>query len=87
MDNLKQEIGNFLKLLGAVLVVLTGGWLLFNYLGSDSGWTWLPRICGSAMVLAGSAASVILLFQKAVRIKVDTGAKSAEFAPAGENKP
>jgi hypothetical protein len=89
MDALKQEIANFLRLLGALLAMWLGSsvlWHSFSGLGSDNSWYWLPRVCGSVLVLAGTVASVILMYQKVVRIKLDTSAKTAEFAPAGENK-
>lgn len=89
MDALRQEIGTFLRLLGAILAGWLGTYMLahsFSILNNDSVWCWLLRLAGSVLVLAGTAAAVILMYQKVVRIKVDTSAKTAEFSPAGENK-
>jgi len=87
---MKQEIGNFLRLLGAVLVTWLGAATVAQTFPSgsfsDSNWCWVPRVCGSVLVLAGTLAAVVLLYQKTVRIKVDTAGKTAEFSP-GPDKP
>ena len=90
MDTLKQEIGAFLRLLGAILAAGLGCRMLAVVGGSAGGWYWLPKICGSVLVVAGSVAVLLQLFSKwlgsfgSVRINVDT---SQEAAAAPSEKP
>jgi protein-S-isoprenylcysteine O-methyltransferase Ste14 len=90
METLKKDLGVFIKLLGAVLVVWAGGWVLFSSYPSDNGWCWLPKICGSAMVLAGAAAAILLLWQRTVSIKVDAKVdgkeRPTELIPSSDNR-
>jgi len=83
MNGLKQEIGNFLRLLGAFLATFMGCYTLDKFYTSSDGWSWLPKVAGSVLVLAGAAALVILLYRKTVRIKVDT---AAEFSPGPDKQ-
>ena len=85
METMKQEIAAFLKLLGSVLVAGLGTRMLLVATGtvsmlggqqaSDSGWLWLPKVCGTVLVVVGTAVVVYQVLQRvlgAVKINVDT---------------
>ncbi len=74
-----KEAGNFLRILAAVFVASLGGRLLVDGIAKVSNdWSWLLKLSGTVLIAAGSVASVVLLYQRVVRIRVDAEAKSAE---------
>lgn len=88
MDNLKAEIGGFLKVLGAVLVTGLGARILLRATGgvlaSDSGWLWIPKVCGTLLVVVGAAALVYQVIQRVlgtVTIDVDPPMRSFSAPP------
>ena len=91
MDTLKRDIGNFLKILGAVLVTWLGGAIVAGSGGGSSlsgsdNWQVIPKVCGTALVVAGAAACIFFLWSKTLRIRVDSADKSLEAGPAGEGE-
>lgn len=87
MDTLRRDIGNLLKIVGALLVTGLGCWILtaMNY-DSSAGWYHLPRVCASAMVVAGAAACVFFLWQKTLRIRLEDAGRELSAGPASEGE-
>jgi len=83
MDTLRRDLGNLLKILGALLVAGLGAWIAVATSYSESNWSVIPKLCASAMLIAGAAGSIFFLWQKTLRIKVDTVERSLEAGPVG----
>lgn len=88
MDALKQEIGAFLRLLGAILAAALGVRMLAAAAAFQGGWYWLPKICGSVLVLAGTLAVLLQLFRKVMgsmgSLRINVGPSEGSVpAPTG----
>jgi hypothetical protein len=84
MDALKKDVGNLLKILGALLVTGLGAWIVGTVGWSESNWLVIPKICASVMVVAGAAACVFFLWQKTLRIRLEGAEKELSAGPAPE---
>jgi protein-S-isoprenylcysteine O-methyltransferase Ste14 len=84
MDTLRRDIANLIKVLSALLVTGLGSWMLSTY--NDTGWVYVPKICGSIMVVAGAAACVFFLWQKTLRIRLEGAEKELSAGPVSEGE-
>jgi hypothetical protein len=92
MESWKQELANFLKLLGGVLVAGLGARVLSTVVpraatlgdSSPSAWFWLPKVCGTILVLCGTLVVLYYLLERplrSIRINVRTGAEKIPAPP------
>ena len=94
METMKQEIAAFLKLLGSILVAALGTRMLLVATGtviaaggvaaSGSGWLWIPKVCGTVLVVVGTAVVVYQVLQRvlgAVRINVNSPLQHIPVSP------
>jgi len=89
MDTLRRDIGNLIKIFGALLVTGLGSWIVAANTSNsynESNWFVLPKICGSIMVVAGAAACVFFLWQKTLRIRLEGAEKELTAGPVSEGE-
>ena len=66
MEDWKKELGEFVRLLGAILVAGLGCRMLAAGSGTTWSWGWflIPKICGIALVLVGAGCVLYQLLRK-----------------------